>query len=70
MCIKHALRRVDLRRSPYNVTEQYPAEVLERRKSLAGHMMQARRDGKRAVLVRDKLLIDGRPFTPTFTPPQ
>jgi len=70
MCIKNALRRVDLRRTPYNVTEQYPAEVLERRKSLVGHMMQARRDGKRAVLVRDKLFIDGRPFVPTSTPPR
>ena len=69
MCTKNALRRVDLRRTPYNVIEQYPAEVLERRKSLVGHMMQARRDGKRAVLVRDKLFIDGRPFVPTSTPP-
>ncbi|KAH3808146.1 hypothetical protein DPMN_136497 [Dreissena polymorpha] len=66
MCIKNALKRVDLRRSSFNVTEQ---EVLERRKALVCHMLQARRDGKRAVLVRDKVLIDGRPFVPTFTLP-
>ncbi|KAH3808230.1 hypothetical protein DPMN_136583 [Dreissena polymorpha] len=58
LCIKNALKSVDLRRSQYNVTEQYPAEVLERRKALVGHMTAARRDEKRAVLIRDKLSID------------
>ncbi|KAH3785232.1 hypothetical protein DPMN_163317 [Dreissena polymorpha] len=62
MCIKNALKRVDLRRSPYNVTEQYPAVDLKRRKALVGHMVQARLDGKRVVSVRAKLLIDGSPF--------
>ncbi|KAH3785356.1 hypothetical protein DPMN_163443 [Dreissena polymorpha] len=62
ICIKNALKRVDLRRSPYNMTEQYPAEDLKRRKALVGHMVQARLDGKRVVPVRVKLLIDGSPF--------
>ncbi|KAH3795773.1 hypothetical protein DPMN_149333 [Dreissena polymorpha] len=34
LCIKNALKNVDLRRSQYNVTEQYPAEVVERRKAI------------------------------------
>ncbi|KAH3696824.1 hypothetical protein DPMN_084302 [Dreissena polymorpha] len=56
LCIKNALKNVDLRRSQYNVTEQYPAEMVERRKAHAGHMTAARRDKKRAVLIRDKLI--------------
>ncbi|KAH3785381.1 hypothetical protein DPMN_163469 [Dreissena polymorpha] len=62
MCIKNALKRVDLRRSPYNVTEQYPRGRLEAPEGLVGHMVQARLDGKRVVPVRAKLLIDGSPF--------
>ncbi|KAH3858527.1 hypothetical protein DPMN_101153 [Dreissena polymorpha] len=50
LCIKNALKSVDLRRSQYKVTEQYPAEVLERPKALVDHITAARRDGKIAVL--------------------
>ena len=62
--VKDALRGADLRSTPFNVADQYPTEVLERRKVLVEHMVAARREGKRAVLVRDKLYINNRLFQP------
>lgn len=62
--VKSALRNVDLRQTPFNVNEQYPEEVLRRRRDLIDVMKTARRDGKRAVLVRDKLYINGELYVP------
>jgi hypothetical protein len=56
--IKSALKGINLRFSPYNVSDQFPPEVKERRKELIPTMLKARREGKRAVLVRDKLIIN------------
>ena len=52
--VKNSLRNVNLRDSPYNVTEQFPPEVQAKRKLLYPVMMDARKSGKKAVLVRDK----------------
>ena len=63
--VKDALRNVNLRNSPYNVSEQFPPEVQEKRKQLFPVMSDARKSGKRAVLVRDKLYINNKLYDPT-----
>ena len=62
--IKNALRKVNLRGTQFGVFDQYPFEVQERRKSLIPVMNKARHEGKRAVLVRDKLYIDNQLYNP------
>ena len=63
--MKDQLRPVNLRQTPYNVTDQYPHEVQQGRRDLISVMMQARKDGKRASLVRDKLFINNRELCST-----
>lgn len=58
MLIKSSLKHVSFQFTEYNVSEQYPQEVKDRRKELIPVMLQARKAGKRAVLVRDKLFIN------------
>jgi hypothetical protein len=55
--IQSALKTVKPRTTPYNVSEQFPPEVKERRKALIPELIKARRDGKTAFLRRDKLII-------------
>lgn len=62
MVVKNALRDVNLRGTGYNVTEQYPPEVQQKRRELIPIMVQARRDGKLATLVRDKLYINRQEY--------
>ena len=62
MCIKAALRDVNLRSSGFGVHDQLPQEVQERRKALIPIMVKAREEGKRAFLVRDKLFINNREY--------
>jgi len=62
--VKDQLRSVNLRQTSYNVTDQYPHEVQQRRRDLIPVMIQARKDGKRASLVRDKLFINNREYVP------
>ena len=54
-CVKDALRQVKLRDTPYNVTDQYPPEVQQKRRELIPVMIKARDNGKRATLIRDKI---------------
>ena len=58
--IKQSLKHVKLQHTEYNVSDQYPPEVKDRRKQLIPVMLDARKQGKRAVLVRDKLYIDNQ----------
>ncbi|WAR00029.1 hypothetical protein MAR_024401 [Mya arenaria] len=51
------------RNDPFN---QYPPEVNERRRHLVPIMKQARREGNRANLVRDKLYINNRLYKAHF----
>jgi uncharacterized protein YoxC len=67
LTVKNALRGVNLRPTDYNVSEQFPQEVKERRKELIPKLIEARRTGKRAVLVRDKLFINNVLYTPEAT---
>lgn len=53
----------------FNVNEQFPAEINNRRRELIPVMKEAKRHGKRATLKADKLYIDGRLYT-TQVPPQ
>lgn len=45
----------------YNVFEQFPQEVVAKRKRLVPKMKEARRQGKRSWIVFDTLYIDGKP---------
>ena len=47
-----------LRGKPVSIHEQFPAEIENRRKQLYPVMKQAKKDGKMAIMTRDKLFID------------
>jgi len=67
VAVQNTLKAAKLsRETPHNVSEQYPQEVKERRKVLIPIMLQARREGKRAILVREKLFIDNVLYTRGF----
>ncbi|KAL4221207.1 hypothetical protein ACF0H5_019471 [Mactra antiquata] len=61
--IKNALKVINLKNTPCNVADQYPPEVKDRRKELIPIMVEARRLGKKAVLVRDKLYINNQLYS-------
>jgi len=61
--VKHSLKKANLKGTDFNVSEQYPQEIRDRRKELIPVMIQARKDGKKAVLVRDKLYINNALYT-------
>lgn len=69
MLIKNALRAVNLQNTTYHVSDQYPPEVQESRRNLIPVMLKARREGKRATLVRDKLYINNELYTSDTTMP-
>ena len=48
-----------LRGSGVSVSEQFPKPVQERRRALVPVMKKAKQEGKKAVLVKDKLYIEG-----------
>ena len=64
MRVKSTLKGANLKNSPYNVFDQLPQKVQERRKSLIPIMLKARSEGKRAYLVRDKLFINNSQYRP------
>jgi hypothetical protein len=45
----------------YRVFEQFPQDVVQKRRKLVTKMKEARRQGKRAYLAYDTLYIDGVP---------
>ncbi|KAH3836492.1 hypothetical protein DPMN_109863 [Dreissena polymorpha] len=48
-----------LKGTPYGINEQFPEEIEATRRKLYLILRQARRDNKKAVLVRDRLYVDG-----------
>lgn len=63
--IQSAVRaKGNLRGTTYKVTEQYPKSVQEKRRQLIPIMLELRGKGRKAVLSRDKLIVDGRPYNP------
>jgi hypothetical protein len=55
--IKKALKSVKLKETPYNVSDQFPQEVKDKRKALIPDLVKARQEGKTAFIRRDKLVI-------------
>ena len=66
LVIKEALKKANLKDTPYFVFDQYPKAIQERRKALIPDMIKARREGKTAFLVRDKLYVNNKPYTSRF----
>lgn len=62
--VQSTLKAANLKETDYNVSEQYPQEVKERRKVLIPIMVKARSEGKKAVLVREKLYINNVLYSP------
>lgn len=48
-----------LKESVYNVGDQFPKEIQQRRRKLVPILKKAQSEGKQAVLVYDKLFING-----------
>lgn len=67
MAIKNALKTIKLKDSDYNVSDQYPQEVKEKRKALIPELIKARAAGKTAFLRRDKLIIQENRYPPRGT---
>jgi hypothetical protein len=63
--LKEYLKAVNLRPTPYNVADQWPQDVQERRESPIPIMHDKRSKGQRAVLVRDKLFVNDVEYVPS-----
>lgn len=53
-----------LKGTTFGIHEQFPEEVEAKRRELYPIMRQSRQQGKRAVLVRDRLYVDGEQVRP------
>jgi hypothetical protein len=53
-------QRVNLEGTPYFLHEQFPPEVVKKRKKLLPKLKEAKQEGKRAWISYDSLYIDGR----------
>lgn len=49
-----------LQGTPYFVSEQFPKEVVDKRKALVPKMKEAKREGKKAWIAYDTLYVDGK----------
>lgn len=49
-----------LKGTNYGIQEQFPSEIETRRKPLYPLLRQARREDKKAVLVKDRLFVEGK----------
>ena len=52
-------RGKELKNTIYSISDQYPAEIMDRRRLLYPVMAEARKNKKNARLFMDKLYIDG-----------
>lgn len=61
-----------LKGTPFGISEQFPAEIAYRRRQLYPKYKEAKQQRRNAVLVRDKLFIDGKEFVlpPAYSPPE
>lgn len=53
-----------LRGTPFGISEQFPTEIINRRKKLYPIMREAKQQRRDVVLVRDRLFIDGEQYVP------
>ena len=51
-----------LQGTPYFVTEQFPKEVMDKRRKLVPLMKEYKKEGKRAWITYDTLYVDGKPI--------
>ena len=56
--------RAKLIHKPFKIYQQYPQEISERRRVLVPIMKELRDQNRRAYIVKDKLYVDGRLYTP------
>ena len=61
MVLQNAYR---LKGSSFGISEQYPAEINNRRKNLYPIIMEAKQQRHHVVLVSDRLFIDGEQYIP------
>lgn len=54
----------ELRDTGFGISEQFPKEINDRRKTLWPFFQEARRQGKKAFFRRDRLFVDGVEFFP------
>ncbi|CAB4006722.1 unc-13-like C [Paramuricea clavata] len=54
-----------LKGTKIGISEQYPKEIAEERKKLYPIMKEARQNGSKAVMIRDKLYINDQRYFPT-----
>ena len=52
----------------FNVYQQYPHEIYERRRKLTPKMKELERQKHTVKLVYDKLIVDGHPYNPRDDP--
>lgn len=55
--------RTALKGTEFFISEQFPKEIADRRKTLTPALRKAKQEGKQAWLSCDKLYIDSRPVT-------
>ena len=60
--ILRASKNLKGRDAPIYINEQYPHEIEQKRRVLRPIMRKSNDLGKRAMLVQDKLLIEGKPY--------
>ena len=63
VAIKTALRNVDLKTAyngAFKVNDQFPPEVIQRRRELIPRLISERKKGNKATLVRDKLYVNNK----------
>ena len=53
-----------LKNTPFGIQEQFPKVIEDKRRKLYPVFKEAKRQGKHATLVRDKLFIDGEQYFP------
>jgi hypothetical protein len=54
-----------LKGTKIGISEQYPKEIAQERKKLYLIMKEARQNGSKAVMIRDKLYINDQRYFPT-----
>ena len=61
--VLHSAKHLKGKNPPIYINEQFPAEIEKRRNILRPIIKLAKSKNMRAVLSRDKLIIDGKPYT-------
>ena len=60
------LQAKNLKKTNYGLAEDFPQEILDIRKELVPYLKEAKKEGKRATLKYDRLIIDGKLYSETL----